>query len=79
MKELENEISKKNSTISELKVQLKEANDKQQSTQNIIIQLKEQVRSPFRSWIIEIIEYKFANVYGLTGGSPKKHSYRGYI
>ncbi|KAA0724451.1 Centrosomal protein of 290 kDa [Triplophysa tibetana] len=43
MKDLESDISKKNSTISELKRQLKEANEKQQSTQNTIIQLKEQV------------------------------------
>ncbi|XP_057185912.1 centrosomal protein of 290 kDa isoform X2 [Triplophysa rosa] len=43
MKELESDISKKNSTISELKGQLKEANEKRQSTQNTIIQLKEQV------------------------------------
>ncbi|XP_055047695.2 centrosomal protein of 290 kDa isoform X3 [Misgurnus anguillicaudatus] len=43
MKELENDISKKNSSISKLKAQLQEANEKQQSTQNTIIQLKEQV------------------------------------
>lgn len=51
MKDLESDISKKNSTISELKGQLKEANEKRQSTQNTIIQLKEQVRcSSFKSW-----------------------------
>lgn len=51
MKDLENEIGKKNSTVSELKMQLKEASEKQQSTQNTIIQLKEQVRcSSFILW-----------------------------
>ncbi|XP_016425169.1 centrosomal protein of 290 kDa isoform X1 [Sinocyclocheilus rhinocerous] len=43
MKVLESEIVKKNSSISELKVQLKEANEKQQATQHTVSQLKEQV------------------------------------
>ncbi|XP_059401831.1 centrosomal protein of 290 kDa isoform X2 [Carassius carassius] len=43
MKGLESEISKKNSSISELKVQLKESNEKQQATQHTVSQLKEQV------------------------------------
>ncbi|XP_016312178.1 centrosomal protein of 290 kDa isoform X2 [Sinocyclocheilus anshuiensis] len=43
MKGLESEIVKKNSSISELKVQLKEANEKQQATQHTVSQLKEQV------------------------------------
>uniref|UniRef100_A0A8C2HM38 Centrosomal protein 290 n=1 Tax=Cyprinus carpio TaxID=7962 RepID=A0A8C2HM38_CYPCA len=43
MKGLESEIAKKNSSISELKVQLKEANEKQQARQHAVSQLKEQV------------------------------------
>ncbi|XP_052399727.1 centrosomal protein of 290 kDa isoform X2 [Carassius gibelio] len=43
MKGLESEIAKKNSSISELKVQLKEADEKQQATQHTVSQLKEQV------------------------------------
>ncbi|RXN19126.1 centrosomal protein of 290 kDa [Labeo rohita] len=43
MKGLESEIAKKNSSISELKVQLKEANEKQQATQHTVTQLKDQV------------------------------------
>ncbi|XP_051548638.1 centrosomal protein of 290 kDa isoform X2 [Myxocyprinus asiaticus] len=43
MKVLESEISKKNSSISELKEQLKEANEKQHNTQHNISQLKKQV------------------------------------
>ncbi|KAA0705140.1 Centrosomal protein of 290 kDa [Triplophysa tibetana] len=43
MKDLESDISKKNSDISELKGQLKEANEKRQSSQNTIIKLTEQV------------------------------------
>ncbi|XP_067293286.1 centrosomal protein of 290 kDa isoform X2 [Pseudorasbora parva] len=43
MKGLESEIAKKNSSISELKVQLKEANEKQHATQHTVSQLKEQV------------------------------------
>uniref|UniRef100_A0A9J8AIZ9 Centrosomal protein 290 n=1 Tax=Cyprinus carpio carpio TaxID=630221 RepID=A0A9J8AIZ9_CYPCA len=47
MKGLESEIAKKNSSISELKVQLKEANEKQQARQHAVSQLKEQVRHSF--------------------------------
>ncbi|XP_051740645.1 centrosomal protein of 290 kDa isoform X2 [Ctenopharyngodon idella] len=43
MKGLETEITKKNSSISELKIQLKEANEKQHATQHTVSQLKEQV------------------------------------
>lgn len=43
MKGLESDIAKKNISISELKVQLKEANEKLQATQHTVIQLKEQV------------------------------------
>ncbi|XP_067235779.1 centrosomal protein of 290 kDa isoform X3 [Chanodichthys erythropterus] len=43
MKGLETEIAKKNSSISELKIQLKEANEKQHATQHTVSQLKEQV------------------------------------
>ncbi|XP_043083956.1 centrosomal protein of 290 kDa isoform X2 [Puntigrus tetrazona] len=43
MKVLESEIAKKNSSISELKVQVKEANEKQQATQHAVSQLREQV------------------------------------
>ncbi|KAF4095066.1 centrosomal protein of 290 kDa isoform X2 [Onychostoma macrolepis] len=43
MKCLESEIAKKNSSVSELKMQLKEANEKQQATQHTVSQLKEQV------------------------------------
>ncbi|XP_056307502.1 centrosomal protein of 290 kDa [Danio aesculapii] len=43
MKGLESDIAKKNTSISELKVQLKEANEKLQATQHTVIQLKEQV------------------------------------
>jgi len=44
MKGLESEIAKKNSSISELKVQLNEANEKQHATKIVVSQLKEQVR-----------------------------------
>ncbi len=47
MKGLDSEIAKKNSSISELKLQLKEANEKQQATQHMVSQLKEQVRQFF--------------------------------
>ncbi|KAK7121543.1 hypothetical protein R3I93_022587 [Phoxinus phoxinus] len=43
MKGLESEIAKKSSSISELKVQLKEANEKQHATKITVSQLKEQV------------------------------------
>ncbi|CAM4734522.1 unnamed protein product [Leuciscus chuanchicus] len=43
MKGLESEIAKKSSSISELKVQLKEANEKQHATQITVNQLQEQV------------------------------------
>ncbi|KAG1939138.1 centrosomal protein of 290 kDa [Pimephales promelas] len=43
MKGLESEIAKKNSSISELKVQLNEANEKQHATKIVVSQLKEQV------------------------------------
>ncbi|XP_073688037.1 centrosomal protein of 290 kDa [Garra rufa] len=43
MKGLESEIAKKNSSISELKVQLKEAYEKHQATQHTVTQLKDQV------------------------------------
>lgn len=46
MKGLESEIAKKSSSISELKVQLKEANEKQHATQITVNQLQEQVRPP---------------------------------
>ncbi|XP_036424131.1 centrosomal protein of 290 kDa isoform X2 [Colossoma macropomum] len=43
MKELESELSKKNASLSELKLQLTEAYEKEQRAQRTIIQLKEQV------------------------------------
>ncbi|KAL7885493.1 hypothetical protein AOLI_G00057880 [Acnodon oligacanthus] len=43
MKELESELSKKNASLSELKLQLTEAYEKEQRAQHTIIQLKEQV------------------------------------
>ncbi|XP_077066806.1 centrosomal protein of 290 kDa isoform X3 [Siphateles boraxobius] len=43
MKGLESEIAKKSASISELKVQLKEANEKQHATKITVSQLKEQV------------------------------------
>ncbi|XP_030637377.1 centrosomal protein of 290 kDa [Chanos chanos] len=44
MKELENEVSQKNSRLSELQLQLREAKEKDQDTQRVITELKEQMQ-----------------------------------
>ncbi|MCJ8734467.1 hypothetical protein PDJAM_G00235690 [Pangasius djambal] len=43
MKDLENELSKKNASVSELKQQLAESREKEQTTRQAVAQLKEQV------------------------------------
>lgn len=45
MKALENELSKKDASLSELKVQLEESREKEQATRQTVTRLKEEVCS----------------------------------
>lgn len=77
MKGLENELSKKDASLSELKVQLAESREKEQTTRQTVAQLNEQVCSNkcYRDLVLDLeVHILICQLFFFLGRAPEKYS-----